>query len=253
VVPSTLTLDLSGRVVAITGASSGIGEATARACSAAGAAVALAARRVERIERLARELERQGGRALALATDVGDEREARAFVLAAHERLGRLDALVCNAGAMLLGPVDGADTEQWRRMVDANLMGVLYCTHAAIPLMREQGSGHVVTISSIGGRRARAGSAVYNLTKFGVCAFSEALRQEVAPYGIRVTVIEPGAVETELIAQNTPAIQEQILSRHGETEPLEPADIALAIVYALAQRPGVSVNEVLIRPTEAAP
>src|SRR4051795_11201501 len=171
-------LDLEGKAVAITGASSGIGEATALMYAERGAAVALTARRADRIEALAARIEDDGGRAVALPADVGDERQARAFVEHAYEHLGRLDVLVNNAGVMLLGPIEGADTEHWRRMVDANVFGVLYCTHAALPVMREQGSGHIVNVSSVAGRFARAGSGVYNLTKFGVGAFSEALRQE---------------------------------------------------------------------------
>src|SRR3989442_15432846 len=200
-------MDLQGRTVAITGASWGIGEATVLACARAGAAVALAARREDRIVALARRIEEEGGRAVALPTDVTDERQARAFVERAYEHLGRLDALVNNAGGMLLGPVEGADTEQWRRMIARNVFGTLYCTHAALPVMREQGRGHIVNVSSVAGRRASLGSAVYNLTKFGVTGFSEALRQEALHSNIRVTVIEPGAVETELFGQNTnPAV-----------------------------------------------
>src|SRR5437016_4089123 len=142
-----IPIDLSGQVVAVTGASSGIGEATALACVRAGAAVALAARRAERIEQLAQRIEGEGGRALCVQTDVGDEDQARAFIERAHGELGRLDALVNNAGVMLLGPIEGADTEEWRRMIHANVFGVLYCTHAALPLMRAQGGGHIVNVS----------------------------------------------------------------------------------------------------------
>ena len=152
-----MTVDLSGRVVAITGASSGIGEATALACVHAGAAVALAARRDDRIQALAERIARDGGRAIAVRTDVGEESQAQAFVQRAHADLGRLDVLVNNAGVMLLGPIAGADTEEWRRMIHANVFGVLYCTHAALALMGAQGSGHIVTSApSPDGSRARA-------------------------------------------------------------------------------------------------
>src|SRR5882762_1851489 len=197
--------DLSGQVVAITGASSGIGEATALACARAGAAVALAARRADRIQSLAERIAGDGGKAIAVPTDVGDEGQAQAFIQRAHAELGRLDVLVNNAGVMLLGPIENAPTEEWRQMVHANLFGVLYCTHAALPLMREQGSGHVVNVSSVAGRIARAGSGVYNLTKFGVGAFSEALRQEALHAKIRVTIVEPGLVATELMSHNDDA------------------------------------------------
>src|SRR5438876_11255694 len=196
--------DLANQVVAVTGASSGIGEATALACSQAGATVALAARRSERIEALAEGMAGAGGRALAIATDVASEERARAFVERAHAELGRLDVLVNNAGVMLLGPIAGASTEEWRRMIDVNVFGVLYCTHAALPLMAEQGSGHIINVSSVAGRVARAGSGVYNLTKFGVGAFSESLRQEGVPLGVRVTRGGPGAVATELPGHSRP-------------------------------------------------
>jgi clavulanate-9-aldehyde reducatase len=242
-------MDLEGRAVAITGASSGIGEATALAAAAAGAAVALAARREDRLTELVSRIEDEGGRAVALPTDVADERQARAFVEHAYEQLGRLDALVNNAGVMLLGPIAGAPTDEWRRMIDANVYGVLYCTHAALPVMLEQGSGHIVNVSSVAGRFARAGSGVYNLTKFGVGAFSEALRQEVTASGIRVTVIEPGFVATELGGHNRPEVQEAMRTIVEGVTPLDAGDIARAVVYTLAQPQNVSVNELLIRPT----
>jgi clavulanate-9-aldehyde reductase len=244
-----MSIDLSGQVVAVTGASSGIGEATALACASAGAAVALAARRADRIEALAARIEKDGGRALAVPTDVGEETQARAFVERAHAELGRLDALVNNAGVMLLGPIANAPTEEWRRMIDANVFGVLYCTHAALPLMAEQGSGHIVNVSSVAGRVARAGSGVYNLTKFGVGAFSESLRQEGVPLGVRVTLVEPGAVATELPGHNRPEVLEQMAKRFQGVTPLSAEDIANAVLYAIAQPPNVSVNEVLIRPS----
>jgi clavulanate-9-aldehyde reductase len=244
-----MNIDLSNQVVAVTGASSGIGEATALACARAGAAVALAARRANRIEALAAQINDEGGRAVALATDVGEESEARAFVERAREDLGRLDVLVNNAGVMLLGPIENAPTEEWRRMIHANVFGVLYCSHAALPIMREQGSGHIVNVSSVAGRVARAGSGVYNLTKFGVGAFSESLRQEGVPIGVRVTTVEPGAVATELPGHNRPEILEQMAKRFAGVTPLEPEDIASAIVYAIGQPPNVSINEVLVRPS----
>jgi NADP-dependent 3-hydroxy acid dehydrogenase YdfG len=241
--------DLSGRVVAVTGASSGIGEATALACARAGAAVALAARRMDRIEALAEQITGEGGTALALRTDVSDEQQAGELISRTRQELGRLDVLVNNAGLMLLGPIAAADTEEWRRMIDVNLYGVLYCTHAALPVMIEQGSGHIVNVSSVAGRFARAGSGVYNLTKFGVGAFSEALRQEVAQAGIRVTLIEPGAVATELPDHNRPEIRQMISGVLADVQPLQAADIAAGILYAVASPANVAVNEVLIRPS----
>jgi clavulanate-9-aldehyde reductase len=245
-----MDIDLSGQVVAITGASSGIGEATALAAAEAGAAVALGARRTDRIEALAQRITDAGGRAIAITTDVSDEAQAKAFVDTTIAELGKLDALVNNAGVMLLGPIAGAPTDEWRRMIDANVYGVIYCTHAAIGHLVERGGGHVVTVSSVAGRRAAAGSGVYNLTKFGVGAFSEALRQEVAEHNIRVTLIEPGAVATELAGHNRPEIRDQIAQRFDGITRLESADIANAIIYALGQPEHVSLNEILVRPTK---
>jgi clavulanate-9-aldehyde reductase len=248
-----MDIDLSGRAIAITGASSGIGEATALACAAAGASVALAARRADRIEALARRIVEQhgAGRAVAIPTDVGEEAQARAFVEGAHAQLGRLDGLVNNAGVMLLGPIENAPTEEWRRMVHANLFGVLYCTHAALPLLRAQGGGDVVVVSSVAGRVATLGSGVYNATKWGVNAFSESLRQELVASGanVRVTMIEPGAVETELPDHLRPEIREQLHRRLADVETLTAEDVANAILFAIGQPPHVSVNEVLVRPT----
>jgi clavulanate-9-aldehyde reductase len=244
-----MSTDLAGKVIAVTGASSGIGEATALACARAGAAVALAARRIERIEALAERITAGGGRAIAVRTDVGEEAEARAFIERAHSELGRLDVLVNNAGVMLLGPIENAPTEEWRRMIHANVFGVLYCTHAALPLMHEQGSGHIVNVSSVAGRVARLGSGVYNLTKFGVGAFSESLRQEGVALGVRVTLIEPGAVATELPGHNREEVLEQMAKRFAGVTPLAADDIADAVLYAIGQPPNVSVNEVLVRPS----
>jgi clavulanate-9-aldehyde reducatase len=243
---------IEGKVVAITGASSGIGEATALACVEAGAKVALAARRTDRIEALAQRIRGGGGEAVAIATDVADEAGARAFIEGAREQLGGLHGLVNNAGVMLLGPVEGADTDQWRTMVDVNCLGLLYCTHAALPIMREEGAGHIVNVSSVAGRVASLGSAVYNLTKWGVVGFSEGLRQEALHANVRVTIIEPGFVETELQGHNegNPIVMEAIDKMRDQMDPLQASDIADAIAYALTRPQHVAINEVLIRPTK---
>ena len=242
---------LDGKVAAITGASSGIGEATAHVLAAEGAKVSLAARRSDRIEALARRIEGDGGTALAIETDVTDEEQANRFVTRTNEELGSVDILVNNAGVMLLGPVIGAPTDEWRRMLDVNALGLLYCTHAVLPMMGEAGAGDIVNVASVAGRIAGAGSAVYNLTKFGVVAFSEALRQEVAAANVRVTAIEPGWVDTELQGHNThPLVLERMEKLREQTgKVLESEDIARAIAYAVTQPPHVSVNEILIRPT----
>jgi NADP-dependent 3-hydroxy acid dehydrogenase YdfG len=245
---------LDGKVALITGASAGIGEATAVALAREGAAVALGARRVDRLESLRDRIESDGGRAAAIEVDVGDESSARAFVEGARDQLGGVDILVNNAGVMLLGPVTGADTDEWRTMVDVNVLGLLYCTHAALPGMVHQGSGHIVNLSSVAGRHANLGSAVYNFTKFGVTGFSEALRQEALHAGIRVTIIEPGYVETELQGHNkNPIVLEQMEKMRAQIgDPLQAEDIAEGIAYAVTRPPHVSINEVLIRPTRQA-
>jgi NADP-dependent 3-hydroxy acid dehydrogenase YdfG len=242
---------LDGRVAAITGASSGIGEATALELARAGASVAVGARRKDRLEGLVGRIEAEGGRALAIEADVSEEQQARSFIETAHRELGGLGILVNNAGVMLLGPVEGANIDEWRRMVDVNVFGVLYCTHAALPLMREGGGGDIVNVSSVAGRRADAGAAVYNLTKFGVTGFSEALRQEALHAGIRVTCVEPGMVETELQSHNVNPVVQQTLERARERmgTPLAAEDIAQAIAFAVSQPSHVCLNEILVRPT----
>jgi NADP-dependent 3-hydroxy acid dehydrogenase YdfG len=239
---------LDGRVAVVTGASSGIGEATVRALSGAGAAVALGARRTDRLQEVADSLD---GPALVRAVDVSDEEQARAFVEAASQELGGLHILVNNAGVMLLGPVAAADTDEWRRMISVNLLGLLYCTHAALPLIERSGGGDIVNISSVAGRRADAGAAVYNMTKFGVHAFSEALRQEALHAGIRVTTVAPGFVDTELQGHNTNPLVRRATERAREQigEVLKAEDIADAILHAVTRPPHVCVNEIVVRPT----
>jgi clavulanate-9-aldehyde reducatase len=242
---------LDGRVAVVTGASSGIGEATVRALAGAGATVALGARRADRLQSIAESVE---GKTLVQEVDVSDEEQARSFVQRAHDELGGLDILVNNAGVMLLGPVADADTGEWRTMISVNLLGLLYCTHAALPLLEGSGGGDVVNVSSVAGRRADAGAAVYNMTKFGVHAFSEALRQEALHAGIRVTTVAPGFVDTELQGHNTnPVVRratEQAREQIGQV--LRAEDIAEAILHAVTRPPHVCVNEVVVRPTKQA-
>src|SRR5215216_5737603 len=242
---------LEGRVAAVTGASSGIGEATARALSAAGASVALGARRADRLQAIADSLP---GPVLVREVDVADEEQASGFIQAAHDELGGLHILVNNAGVMLLGPVTDADTGDWRRMIGVNLLGLLYCTHAALPLIGASGRGDIVNVSSVAGRRADAGAAVYNMTKFGVHAFSEALRQEALHQGIRVTTVAPGFVETELQGHNTNPLVRQAMAKSREQigEVLRAEDIADAILNAVTRPAHVCVNEIVVRPTRQA-
>ncbi len=247
---------LDGTTALVTGASSGIGEATALSLAASGAAVAVVARRKDRLDALAERIEAQGGRALVIEADVTDEAAARACVEQTVQDLGRLDVLVNNAGVMLLGPMEHAPVEEWQRMVELNVLGLMYCTHAALPhLLRaaedsDRRCADIVNISSVAGRVARAGSGVYNATKFGVGAFSDSLRQEVTQRHVRVSLVEPGAVSTELAGHNRPEVLETISKRFEGMERLASEDIADAITYVVTRPRHVAINEVLIRPTE---
>jgi NADP-dependent 3-hydroxy acid dehydrogenase YdfG len=248
--------ELNGTVALVTGASSGIGEATALELAARGAAVAIAARRADRLRNLASRITDAGGRALVLEADVTAQEQAEQAVERTVSELGRLDTLVNNAGMMLLGPAVGAPLDEWERMVDINVKGLLYCAHAALPhLLRaaEQAPRRVadlVNISSVAGRVARSGSAAYSLTKHGVGAFSEALRQEVTASHVRVSLVEPGAVATELSSHNRPEIRDQIGQRFEGVERLQASDIADAILYIVTRPRRIAINEVLLRPTE---
>ena len=242
---------LQGKVALVTGASSGIGEATAIALAEAGAAVAIGARRKDRLDALATKLRDGGARVLQLDLDVTDEQACTAAVARTREELGGLDVLVNNAGVMLLGTIVGADPEDWRRMIDTNVLGVLYMTHAAIEGMVEQGSGDVVNMSSVAGRTARKGAGVYNASKWAVNAFSESLRQEVTGRGVRISLVEPGAVATELTDHITQPEAKRVSQEMaaGMTR-LQAEDIARAVLYVVSQPQHVAVNEVLVRPTD---
>jgi len=247
---------LEGTVALVTGASSGIGEATARELASRGAEVAIAARRIDRLESLAGEIADAGGTAMPIESDLADQDQAIAAVERTAEELGRLDLVVNNAGQMLLGPIEGAPTEEWERMIDLNLKGLIHTTHAAVPHLlaaaasSKRHCADVVNISSVAGRVARSGSGVYNLTKFGVGAFSESFRQEFASRRVRMTIVEPGAVETELTDHIRDGVREQVRQRFVDVESLKSEDIADAIGYAVTRPWHVSVNEILIRPTE---
>ncbi len=242
---------LEGKVAVVTGASSGIGEATVRALVGEGASVVAGARRKERLEELVEEATRDGGRVVAAECDVTDEQQAHALVNRATEEFGRIDILVNNAGVMLLSKVEKGLSDEWRRMFDVNVLGLLYATDAAVEAMKRQGSGHIVNISSVAGRKTRPTVGVYSGTKFAVNAISEALRQELLEDGIRITVVEPGAVATELTDHITDEeVREGLKQRN--IEPLQSEDIANAIAYAVVQPQRVSVNEILIRPTQQA-
>jgi NADP-dependent 3-hydroxy acid dehydrogenase YdfG len=250
---------LTGTVALVTGASSGIGEATSAAFAAQGAAVALVARRADRLEQLAKRITDEGGRALALEIDITDEPRARDAVRRTVDELGRLDILVNNAGVMLLGRTERINPADWRHMLDLNVVALMMITREALPHLLAAADGEprrvadIVNVSSVAGRVARAGSGGYNASKWAVNAFSEALRQEVTGRHLRVGLIEPGAVSTELASHNTdPEVVEGMQRRFAAMERLEAVDIAEAITFMVTRPRHVAVNELLARPTEQA-
>jgi NADP-dependent 3-hydroxy acid dehydrogenase YdfG len=241
---------LAGKVALVTGASSGIGEATASALAAAGARVAIAARRADRIEALAARIEKAGGTALKIAADVTSSAEVSGMVEKVIAEWGRLDIIVNNAGVMLLSPAAEATLEDWRHMVELNLLALMGVTKAALPHLKAS-KGHIVNVSSVAGRVANPGASGYAATKFGVVGFSEALRREVYADKVRVTVIEPGVVRTELGDHITnPASKAGLDQRLATMEVLTAEDVAAAILYAVTQPARVNVNEIVIRPTD---
>ncbi|MFE2701800.1 SDR family NAD(P)-dependent oxidoreductase [Streptomyces mirabilis] len=249
---------LEGTVALVTGASSGIGHATALELAREGASVALVGRREERLTDLAAEITGAGGKALVVPADITTAQAAAEAVERTVESLGRLDTLVNNAGLMLLGPAPSADLNDWQRMIDINLMGLMYTAHAAVPHLVKAAAeeprqvADIVNIGSLAGRNAYAMSAVYSATKFGVGAFSEALRQELARQHVRVSVIEPGSVDTELRTHNPDVIQQHIVAALGDIERLQSQDIADTVGYVVTRPRHVAVAELLVRPTEQA-
>ena len=254
-----MTSKLTGTVALVTGASSGIGAATARRLAGEGAAVVLVARRRGRMEALAAAIEQAGGVASVVEADITDRVQAEAAVGQAVQRFGRLDTLVNNAGVMLLGPVVGADLAAWERMIATNLQGLLYATHAALPhllLAAEEGPrkvADIVNISSIAGRVAWNGYGVYNLTKFGVNGFTESLRQEITRRHVRVGVLEPGGVATELGSHNSDAVRNEMIDPfYATTEVLAPEDVADGVAYMVTRPRHASIAELWIMPTDQA-
>lgn len=241
---------LAGKVALVTGASSGIGEATALALSMAGADVAIVARRADRLKALSERIERTGGKVFAIEADIARTNSAQGLINDVLAYGKRLDIIVNNAGVMLLSPVSEARSEDWRQMIEVNLVALMELTRAALPHLKEN-QGHIVNVSSVAGRVANPGAAGYAATKFGVVAFSEALRREVYADKVRVTVIEPGMVETELGDHITnPGMRSNLEQRRATIEPLQSEDIAAAVLYAVTQPSRVNVNEILIRPTD---
>lgn len=241
--------NIAGKVVVITGASSGLGEATARLLSAQGASVVLGARRIDRLQSLAKELNKNGGKAIAVTTDVTNRDQVRALVDTAVQTYGRIDVILNNAGLMPQAPLEKLKVDEWDQMIDVNIKGVLYGIAAALPYMKEQKSGHIINVSSVAGHKIRPGSVVYAATKHAVRALSEGLRMEVKPYNIRTTIISPGAVASELPNTITdPETAERIHKFYEETA--IPADsFARTVAFAMSQPEDVDINEILFRPT----
>jgi NADP-dependent 3-hydroxy acid dehydrogenase YdfG len=242
---------LSGRVALVTGASSGIGDATARALAAAGADVVVTARRADRLDALVRDLEKQGVKAHAIEADLLKDSDNKRIVTETEETFGRLDILVNNAGVMLLSPVADANPDDWRRMLELNVLAMMISSQAALPGMRKRGSGDIINISSTAGRVASPSGAGYSATKFAVVALSESLRKEVQKDKVRVCVIEPGLVATELREHIPDPATKKALNQWAESlRQLQPEDVANAVVYVASQPPHVNVNEILMRPTD---
>ena len=241
--------NIEGKVVVITGASSGLGKAAARHLADSGARVALAARRTDRLETLADEITQNGGSALPVTTDVTERKQVESLVDAAVDAFGRIDVMLNNAGIMPVSPLDRLNVDEWDRMIDVNLKGVLYGIAAALPYMREQASGHIINVASDAGHKVHPSEAVYAATKHAVRALSEGLRQEVKPYGLRTTIISPGAVESEL-PDTVPEedVAEEMRALYDE-HALSPDSFARAVAFAIEQPEEVDVNEILYRPT----
>jgi len=240
--------NIAGKVVVITGASSGIGEVTARHLAGLGARVVLGARRRERLDAIAAEIKAAGGQATVATVDVARREEVEALVRTAETAFGRVDVMINNAGLMPLSRLDQGKVDDWERMIDINLKGVLYGIAAALPIMQRQRSGHIINIASTAGLRVRPSMAVYSATKFAVRAISEGLRQEATDYNIRSTVVSPGPTDTDLPSSVTdPEMAKSVRAQHAIAMPT--LSVAKAIAFAMSQPPEVDVNEIVLRPT----
>lgn len=241
--------NIAGKIVIITGASSGLGEAAARHLSAQGAVVVLAARRASRIESLANELRVQGGKALAVTTDVTNHEQVKKLVDAAVQTYGRIDVMLNNAGLMQQSPLERLKIDEWVNMIDINIKGVLYGIAAALPHMQRQKTGHIINVSSVAGHTVRPAGTVYSATKHAVRVISEGLRQEVKPYNIRTTIISPGAVATELPNHITDKDSAANIQKFYEGYAIPANSFARAVAFAIEQPEDVDINEILFRPT----
>jgi NADP-dependent 3-hydroxy acid dehydrogenase YdfG len=245
---ATVTKAINGKVVAITGASSGIGEATARLLARSGAKIALGARRIDRLEKIVSEIKAEGGEAVACALDVTQRGSVTAFVDSAMCAFGQLDVFINNAGVMLVAPLGELKIDEWDQMIDVNVRGMLHGIAAALPIMQKQADGHIVNISSVAGHKVAPGFTVYCGTKFAVGAISEGVRQEAGP-GVRCTVVSPGAVQTELPTHIATGAAKEAVDAMYATAALDADAIARGVLYAISRPPDVDVNEILIRPT----
>ena len=242
---------ISDKVVVITGASSGLGEATARLLAERGAKLVLGARRLDRLEKLAVDITAAGGEAIAVATDVAKRADVENLIKAAQTKFGCVDVLVNNAGIMPMAAMAKLKVEEWERMIDINIKGVLYGIAAVLPGMRENKSGHIINLSSVAGLRVSAGvGTVYSATKFAVKAISEGLRAEVGPEGIRVTTLYPGAVASELVGGSSDAEAGAAMKAFYEANEIPADSVARAVAYAIEQPANVSINEITLRPTQ---
>lgn len=241
--------NIKGKVVVITGASSGMGEAAAKHLSELRATVVLGARRADRIEKLAKEINGNGGKALAIATDVTQRDQVKKLVNSAVEQFGRVDVILNNAGVMPLSPMDRLNVDEWGTMIDVNIRGVLNGIAAVLPYMKEQKSGQIINTSSVAGHKIFTGSAVYSATKFAVRALTEGLRMEVKPYNIRTTIVCPGAVKTELLEHITEADIQQANKDYVGAVGISPDTFAHVVAFAISQPQDVDINEIIFRPT----
>ena len=241
--------NIEGKVVVITGASSGMGEAAAKHLSGLGATVVLGARRGDRIEKLAKEIQENGGKALAFAMDVTQRDQVKKLVDATVEQFGRVDVMLNNAGVMPLSPMDRLNVDEWDMMINVNLKGVLNGIAAVLPYMKEQKSGQIINTSSVAGHKVFTGSAVYSATKFAVRALTEGLRMEVKPYNIRTTIVCPGAVKTELLEHITETDIQQANQDYVGAVGISPDSFARVVAFAISQPEDVDINEIIFRPT----
>lgn len=241
--------NIERKVIVITGASSGMGEAAAKHLANLGATVVLGARRADRIEKLAKEINDNGGKALAFAVDVTQREQVKKLVDAAVEQFGRVDVILNNAGVMPLSPLDRLNVDEWDTMIDVNIKGVLNGIAAVLPYMKEQKSGQIINTSSVAGHKVFFGSAVYSATKYAVRALTEGLRMEVKPYNIRTTIVCPGAVKTELLEHITEADIQQANKNYVGEVGISPDSFARVVAFAISQPEDVDINEIIFRPT----